>query len=597
VAELPPALAAKITNLRVVRTNGQILVQCPAHDDSTPSLAIRITAEGSALLTCHGGCDTRDVLAAWDLSFPDIMPERKKESPSTGEWTPVKDKFGNNLPATAIYRYTDEKDAILYEVVRVNFLGGGKTFRQRRPDHTKKSGWSWNLEGVRPVLYRLPKVLAAVASGEEVVFCEGEKDVHTAESLGYTATCNSGGAGKGKFLPDAADIFKNGAHVLIVADADEPGRRHARSIKVMIEAVGGIVRVAEAVVGKDLTDHVNAGGTLADLNIVDETEMPDLGMIDFNALINAPEEAYDWLVPGLLEKGERFILTGPEGLGKTSFLRQVATCIACGLDPFESVGIQPRKVVWFDAENSKRQNIRAFKPLGAVAAQLRRPVPDGNFSFFLRPDGLNLAKDDDAAWFYERLAITKPDLVIIGPWYRLFIGNPNDEEVSRKVVAALDKARARYGFAVMIEAHSPHSDGFKANKLGGVRPVRPIGSSLLLRWPEFGYGMSFRDPEPGHIPAPGDTPLLPGMPDFNYCDFMPWRGARDERQWPQALRRSNDVGNWPWLECEPRPLSTQMETVKGSIARTVTWPQDSRASDNGAGRSAWSDAEQPERYR
>ena len=63
-------------------------------------------------------------------------------------------------------------------------------FRQRRPDGN--GGWIWKVAGIRQVPYRFPRVMAA----EEVLIVEGEKDVHTAEALGYTATCNAGGAGK-----------------------------------------------------------------------------------------------------------------------------------------------------------------------------------------------------------------------------------------------------------------------------------------------------------------------------------------------------------------------------------------------------------------
>ncbi|WP_231983112.1 toprim domain-containing protein, partial [Nocardia sp. 852002-20019_SCH5090214] len=38
------------------------------------------------------------------------------------------------------------------------------------------------------------RVLAAVAAGEPIYICEGEKDVLTAESAGLTATTNAGGA-------------------------------------------------------------------------------------------------------------------------------------------------------------------------------------------------------------------------------------------------------------------------------------------------------------------------------------------------------------------------------------------------------------------
>jgi hypothetical protein len=573
---LPPALEAKAG--RITRAGDQWLTKCPSHDDGTASLAIKVSDTGMALLHCHGGCDTPNILDAWGLSFRDIMGEKPKEE-TTGEWTPVKDQFGNNLPATAVYRYEDEKGTLLYEVVRVNTPDGKKTFRQRRPDGTKASGWSWNLDGVRPVLYRLPKVLAAVAAGEVTYILEGEKDVHTAESLGLVATCNSGGAGK--FLPEFADVFKAGAHVAIIADADEAGRKHARLVKSLIEEVGGVVDfVAEAADDlKDFTDHINAGHTLADLQITDQIETPDLGLIDFVDLISGPEEQYEWLIPGLLEKGDRIIITGIEGGGKSSVLRQFATCVAAGIHPFYMTSIEPKRVAWFDAENSIRQNRRAFGNLGRIAIEMGRPVATGAFRFAHRTEGIDLTKPDDVAWFFERLAILKPDLVIIGPWYRLFVGNPNEEDLTRKVVSTIDQARARYGFTTLMEAHSPHSDGFKSNKMGGVRPVRPTGSSLLLRWPEFGYGLSFRDPGPEHVPQPGDAPIQPGMPDLNYADFLAWRGARDEREWPVALRRSNDPDNWPWLPCEPRDANNHpIEAVRAAIERTETYPPDSAPS-------------------
>lgn len=39
------------------------MCRCPAHDDSSPSLSVRV-GERSVLLHCFGGCDTRDVLKA-----------------------------------------------------------------------------------------------------------------------------------------------------------------------------------------------------------------------------------------------------------------------------------------------------------------------------------------------------------------------------------------------------------------------------------------------------------------------------------------------------------------------------------------------------
>ncbi len=48
---------------------------CPAHDDRSPSLAIKDDG-GRLLLHCFGGCETSDVLGAIGLDFADIMPDK-----------------------------------------------------------------------------------------------------------------------------------------------------------------------------------------------------------------------------------------------------------------------------------------------------------------------------------------------------------------------------------------------------------------------------------------------------------------------------------------------------------------------------------------
>ena len=55
---------------------GKYLSRCPAHDDRSPSLAIKEGDDGRVLLHCFAGCETEDVLSAIGLEFRDIMPER-----------------------------------------------------------------------------------------------------------------------------------------------------------------------------------------------------------------------------------------------------------------------------------------------------------------------------------------------------------------------------------------------------------------------------------------------------------------------------------------------------------------------------------------
>ena len=47
--------------------------RCPAHDDRTPSLSIGAGDDGRALVKCHAGCATEDVLGSIGLALRDLM--------------------------------------------------------------------------------------------------------------------------------------------------------------------------------------------------------------------------------------------------------------------------------------------------------------------------------------------------------------------------------------------------------------------------------------------------------------------------------------------------------------------------------------------
>lgn len=62
---------------RVKQTgSGQYIACCPAHDDQSPSLAIKDGDEGRIILHCFAGCATEDVLESIGLEFSDVMPPR-----------------------------------------------------------------------------------------------------------------------------------------------------------------------------------------------------------------------------------------------------------------------------------------------------------------------------------------------------------------------------------------------------------------------------------------------------------------------------------------------------------------------------------------
>ena len=501
-------------------SGGSWMARCPAHEDGTASLHISRGETHPVVLNCHAGCDPVDILAKVGLTWKTLCAPREDEA-LRGEWTP-------NGPAIAVYDYTDESSKLLFQVLR----SAGKKFAQRVPDQSRKTGWQWKLDGTRRVLYRLPKVIDAVSDGAIIYVCEGEKDVHAIEAEGAVATCNPGGAGK--WRPEYAEFLRD-AVVRIVADRDRPGQAHARQVYASLDGIARAVEIVEAAGEgrdgrelKDAADHLAAGHSLADFVVTcssDEPAMLDLAP-DLHEFLGAVDPPYDWIIEGILERGDRLIWTGAEGLGKSVVGRQLAVAAAAGIHPFNNSYAAPRRVLWIDCENSPRQGRRHFRKLERASVAKGRRVPDGGMRLIHRPEGIDLTREEDVAWFLERVHAHKPDLLYIGPLYRLHATDINDETAARKVTAALDSARVKSDFALIVEGHSPHGDS------GGQRPVRPIGSSLFRRWPEFGYGIS---------------PAMDGDPCKEVC-VRAWRGARDERHWPRFLMWGEDDNEWPWVD-------------------------------------------------
>ena len=71
------ALNTLLSRLEKVQSigNNRYKALCPAHDDRSPSLAIKDDG-GRLLLHCFCGCETANVLGAIGLTFADIMPNK-----------------------------------------------------------------------------------------------------------------------------------------------------------------------------------------------------------------------------------------------------------------------------------------------------------------------------------------------------------------------------------------------------------------------------------------------------------------------------------------------------------------------------------------
>jgi len=541
--------------------------RCPCRqDDRNPSLSIHENDDGQVLVHCHrnGGCSTSDILNAVDLRITDLFDKDPKKAAGR-EYPKIQQK---KLTFVASYDYKDADGTLLFQKVRFTEPDGKKTFRQRKPDG--KGGWDYKLGDTPKVLYNLPNVLRQKEEGLPVWVVEGEKDCDTLNRMGGCATTMPGGAGKWLDLHTQA---LSGATVDIIVDNDDPGRRHAADVETRLKAAGCDVAVWICPEAKDITDHILAGGTTEHLvpfilddyrdgelpsepEIEEEPMSPvDLALTELRGLVNdstrdaayilnrvallvgtreAPvdpntgrlvmwddfvaeddDDSYDWLIPGILERRERVIIVAAEGVGKTMLLRQVAILPAMGVQPFTFQKMPPIRTLSVDLENPERIIRRTSRNIiGAAKSMGYEPNLDAHL--YMKPDGFDLMKMPDRLLLENKIEEVKPDLLLLGPLYKAFIdpGGRTSEAVATEVAKYLDTLRVVYGVALWLEHHAPLGTGTH-------RDLRPFGSAVWSRWPEFGIAMQ---PDPSV------------MGDYVYR-ISHFRGARDERHWPRTMKR------------------------------------------------------------
>lgn len=503
---------------------------CPCRsDDGRPTVTVGQGDDEQVLLKCHRGgsaCSVEQICTSIGLKMSDLWPEKtKEEKPERSR------SIDGNLTHT--YHYTDANGDLVLQVLRFERPDGGKDFRQRVPDSTQSRGWRYSTADLheRP-LYRLPLVLETVAAGGVVFVVEGEKDADTLYNLGYTATCNPMGAdnGKGsKWKPNMTAALA-GARVVVIGDNDKPGQIHAAYVAEQLTAAGcSVKRRTAPPPHKDVTDLIDSGGTIKDLVDVDvEAEQAEQLRIELVAsgrlvtwrdfIDESTTDAYDWLIEGLIERGERIMVVAAEGVGKTTLARQVAILSGAGINPFTYCKMPRITTLMVDLENPekiiRRQSRRI---LDAIQFDWGKNH-DVHAHLWMKPDGIDILSTSGRELLEAQIERVRPDLLVLGPIYKSFLdpGTKTSTALITEVTMYFDYLRARYGCALWLEHHAP-----LGNSLAG-RQIRPADSAVWMRWPEFGFGLS----------------LDPTAHPREYL-WDHWRGQRDSRVWPARLRRGS----------------------------------------------------------
>ncbi|WP_183114749.1 AAA family ATPase [Mycobacteroides abscessus] len=421
------------------RTGDTADAQAPGHSPADRSVTFR-QIEGQVLVNSHAD-DKTDVL--------------------TGVGLTVKDLFDN--PGGATYDYPDG---------RIVHRSPAKRFRQ-----------SGNTKGRS--LFR-----TSLGDAETVYVCEGEKDVLAAESVGAAATCPAMGAGK-------AHLFDweplRGKTVIVVADRDEPGRRHAAQVAELLDGIATSVRIMEAAEGKDAADHIAAGRTLDELVDADAGLPPRRARITWATEIEPEPVVWAWedSAQGRIPAGSLSIAAGREGTGKSSFGIWMAASITRGTLPGSFYG-KPRRVFYTAAEDSWKYTL--VSRLIAAEADLSMI---GRFEVVSDTDDeLTLSLPHDNALLENEVRAHGVALVVIDPLMSV-IGERIDTHREREVRSALDplaRIADRTGAVILGIAHFNKGSGTDAASL-------ITGSGAFKNVPRsvFGFARDETDENGGRI--------------------------------------------------------------------------------------------------
>jgi hypothetical protein len=338
----------------------QVLAPGPGHSPKDRSLSVKLDAaapDGFVVNSFAGD----DPIACKDYvrSKAGIAPfkpnGKRKPTFDIGKIIAAQSVAGmpkGNIIAT--YDYTDDKGALLYQVVRFE----PKDFRQRQPDG--KGGWLWHLNGVRRVPYRLQQL--AQFPDATVFICEGEKDADRVEDLGHCATTVATGSWTADCVKPLAarDVF-------ILEDNDEAGRKKAleaaQALHDQAKSVR-IVRLPGLPEKGDVSDWLDAdqrnAGKLADVCFdaplwtpapapATPSALPaklTLSSAEFVAGFVPP----DYLIVGWLQRRFVYSLTAATGDGKTA----IALLISLAVSQSSKLGkleVKRGRVLYFAGEN------------------------------------------------------------------------------------------------------------------------------------------------------------------------------------------------------------------------------------------------------
>jgi replicative DNA helicase len=191
------------------------------------------------------------------------------------------------------------------------------------------------------------------------------------------------------------------------------------------------------------------------------------------------------VIPGMMTRESRTIVVAEEGAGKSMILRTIAMAASQGVHPFSHRDIPPVRALVIDLENPTQAITQTGVPfMKMLRDRVGENYDETRLKFFRRPGGIEIRKLSDFAEIQREIAFHRPELVCIGPIYKMYRRGANEtyEDSADGAMAVLDKLRTTYDFALVMEHHA-------AKGAKGERELTPMGSQRWMAWPETGISL------------------------------------------------------------------------------------------------------------
>jgi hypothetical protein len=362
-----------VERLHAKRSGDGWKAKCPMHDDRDPSLSIREGSDGRALIKCHAGCSTDDVLTALGLTRRDLFPVTSHGQWGNGamptptlDWQECADKFSaEHLERLSEWRgYPGEFCSWLKQARLVGIVEHCIAF----PVHengkvvaahvrAKNGAWYFTPKGTKT----RPLVIGELVPGDTVHVFESQWDAFafmavSGERSGIVITR---GASNGALV---AGVIPQAATVYVWPQNDAPGQKWAKDVCAHAEKSCTIKIAKTSTQYGDLNDWTRARATSDDLlqaMVVAETvREAEVSWTDaLNAAVVTSSELHNLeLIPRKKLLGDWFcegdlgFIFAFRGIGKTWLALAIAQALSTGGKLGDWQALAPVKVLYLDGE-------------------------------------------------------------------------------------------------------------------------------------------------------------------------------------------------------------------------------------------------------